>query len=478
MLFVPFTARCSSATCLAVLLAIGFAMAGPADAQNDAPSPTAPSADAAPADAAPPGFWDRDSLTGDWGGVRSDLADQGIAFSAIFIGEVLGNPTGGLNRGSIIESRLQIGLDSDLDKLVGWAGAAFRVNAFQIAGHGLSFHNLSPSLLGASNIDATPALRLFDLSLEQKLAEDLVAIRLGQFAADEEFFISDTSANLINSTFGWPGIMAADLSSGGPAYPLAQPAIRARYSPSDSVSIAAALFAGDPAGHPGLNDPQRVNASGTSFSVSNGVFGIAEAVYKPQNAELPGTYKFGSWYQSGSVTDPNTAPTAATLATLQAQGLVRERSKAYGAYIVIDQLLWHVDSTDNGLSGFLRLGGTPSDRRPVSFYADTGLSYKGLLPDRDSDVLSFGVGYIQMSGAERQADSAIRALTGLDRPVRDVEAVVELTYQYQVTPWWLVQPDLQYDINPGAGVADPNNPIATGQIGDALVIGLRSTISF
>jgi carbohydrate-selective porin OprB len=33
--------------------------------------------------------------------------------------------------------------------------------------------------------------------------------------------------------------------------------------------------------------------------------------------------------------------------------------------------------------------------------------------------------------------------------VRNSEAVIELMYQAQLKPWWMLQPDLQYVINPG-----------------------------
>jgi porin len=46
--------------------------------------------------------------------------------------------------------------------------------------------------------------------------------------------------------------------------------------------------------------------------------------------------------------------------------------------------------------------------------------------------------------------------------------VLEATYRIQVAPWWSVQPDLQYVFNP------------SGERGshDALVLGLRTTVSF
>jgi porin len=53
---------------------------------------------------------------------------------------------------------------------------------------------------------------------------------------------------------------------------------------------------------------------------------------------------------------------------------------------------------------------------------------------------------------------------------------VEISYQYQVTPWWHLQPDLQYVFNPGGGVVNPDNP--SQKIGNELILGLRTTILF
>jgi porin len=61
-------------------------------------------------------------------------------------------------------------------------------------------------------------------------------------------------------------------------------------------------------------------------------------------------------------------------------------------------------------------------------------------------------------------------------PVRHTETYIELTYQYQVTAWWQVQPDLQYVFNPGAGVANPNG--LPQRIKNEAVLGVRTTILF
>ncbi|MGY4363593.1 carbohydrate-selective porin OprB [Bradyrhizobium sp. i1.7.7] len=43
----------------------------------------------------------------------------GVKFAATYIGEVLGNPSGGLKQGSVYEGRLNLAVDLDLQKLAG-----------------------------------------------------------------------------------------------------------------------------------------------------------------------------------------------------------------------------------------------------------------------------------------------------------------------------------------------------------------------
>jgi porin len=52
--------------------------------------------------------------------------------------------------------------------------------------------------------------------------------------------------------------------------------------------------------------------------------------------------------------------------------------------------------------------------------------------------------------------------------------VIELTYQLQLKPWWMLQPDLQYVINPGAGVPNADGSLRR----NALVLGIRTFLNF
>ncbi len=56
--------------------------------------------------------------------------------------------------------------------------------------------------------------------MEQKLFDGRLSIRVGQGGVNDEMMISTNSALFMNSSFGLPGLSAADLPSGGPSYPI------------------------------------------------------------------------------------------------------------------------------------------------------------------------------------------------------------------------------------------------------------------
>ena len=59
---------------------------------------------------------------GDPGGIRSALAGRGITYAINYIGETLGNPTGGFAQGTFYDGRLEVALTVDMEKAIGWRG--------------------------------------------------------------------------------------------------------------------------------------------------------------------------------------------------------------------------------------------------------------------------------------------------------------------------------------------------------------------
>jgi porin len=423
---------------------------------------------------------------GDPGGYRAYLAARGFTYSLTYIGETFGIVSGGQQRGGIYEGRLDGQFDADLDKILGWRGATLHASLYQIHGHGLSRYDLG-NLATVSSIEALSSSRLFELYLEQKLVNDTVSVRVGQLAADSEFIVSQYAGLFVNATFGWPTITASDLPSGGPAYPLATPAIRLKYSPNEQLTLMGAVFNGDPAG-PGPGDPQINNRAGLDFRTKDPAFVIAEAAYAYNGGKddkgLPGTVKLGGWYHLGRFDDQRFAvatpdATSLLLADSGSSGVARRLGGNSGVYAVLDQLIYRQpDTKDGGLGLFARVSASPNDRNLVGFYADGGLTYKGLIPGRPDDTAGVSAAYIRIASSARgfDRDTALINGTGFEA-VRTSEAVIEATYQAQIVPGFTVQPDFQYIFRPGGTQVNPRSP--TGAIEkDAAVIGMRATIRY
>lgn len=425
-------------------------------------------------------IWKQDKLTGDWGGARTDLEKRGVDLSLVYIGENMNVLAGGLSRGPTYEGRFDFTVTTDWEKLFGWTGAKAQVRAFQIhqAGH-LDAADRVGSIADPSNIDAFPTTRLYTAWFQQEFGK-WGSLRLGQLAADDEFITSATAGGLINGTFGWPGWTAADLPSGGPAYPLATPGVRLQLNPAENVTLLGAVFSGNPAGRNCTDIPQKCDLYGTTFSLSGGAFWIGEAQYQVNQDKdakgLAGAYKMGAWYHTASFADERYGIDAfgAVVPLATAPGNALYHPGNWGVYGVIDQMV--ARGSQSSTSIFLRVGASPADRNLVSWYVDGGVGFKGLVPGRSDDVLTFGVAYASISNDAAAADQDILALNGPPYPIRSAETVLELSYVAQIAGWWSVQPDLQYIVRPAGGVPDPNDP--SRMIGNAFVAGVRTTITF
>jgi porin len=208
---------------------------------------------------------------------------QGVKFAVTYIGEVLGNPSGGLKQSAVYEDRINFAADVDFEKLVGLKQLTFHANVFQIDAGGLSRGALF-NFLDVSGIEAIPTTRLYEIWFEQKWGTKL-ALRAGQLAADTEFMTAKYSDVFTNASLGWPAIFSQNLPSGGPSPPLATMGTRLRSDVSDHLTLIGAVFDGDAAG-PGSDDPQLrdrygVNSASTtrlSCWVKRNFFGMEKRV--------------------------------------------------------------------------------------------------------------------------------------------------------------------------------------------------------
>ena len=422
-------------------------------------------------------FWHRDTLTGDWDGERSALSDHGITFSMTYAGDLQANVQGGIQRGAVYDSLLQPQVDLDLQKLAGWQGTTARIALQGVTGPSLST-GYTGNLLNTSSIGGRPAFRLYDAWLQQTMFRNALSIRAGLMNADAEFFVSQTGSMFVNSTFGWPGILGVDLPGGGPAYPLSAPGVRVKLQPATGLALLAAVFSGDPTGHDGSNAASVMQPDGTLISFNGGVLAMTEADWSLNQgkdaAGLPVTFKFGGWYHSSAhFQDQRVDDDGVSLADPASNGLPRNHTGDWGFYGIVDTMLYRAPN-GNGLSAFARVAATPAGMNVIAFYADGGLAYKGLLPGRQDDTLGVAVAFARIGSQARALDLDGRRFGDMSMPVRDQEIVLELSYQAQVTPWWTLQPDMQFIFNPGGHVANADGSVRQ----NALLLGLRTTVQF
>ena len=399
-------------------------------------------------------FWRRAALTGDWDDLRNQLLYKGIAITPVYIGEVFGN-TGGADQGLIADGLFNVALDLDLERITGfWKNAILHANALYIYGTSLSSRYVG-DFSNTSNLSGYNSVRLQEVWLEQGFWDKRASLRLGMLAADSEFFTSDDSSLFINGTFGAFTLIGSNFAD-APIYPIANPGIRLFVQPVSKFYFQAAAFAPD-----SNSDPTSNNSHGTHFHIndSDGALLMTELGYlfnqSPNDRGLVGTYKLGAFVQRGNY------PTFSSQADdALGTGKLSGKGTNFAVYGVANQEIYkHGGST---ISAFLRGGFSPGDLSFVDRYLDAGFNFTGFIPGRPIDVGGIAVGHSWIS------DDFSRADQRQGNPPDTSETVIEATYQINLAPWWNVQPDFQYIINP-SGVKGSD---------DAAIFGVRTAIVF
>jgi porin len=409
------------------------------------------------------------------------LQKYGVKFAATYIGEVLGNASGGLRQGAIYEGRLNLAVDVDLAKLAGIDKLTFHANMFQIHGDGLSRSNLQ-NFFVVSGIEALPSTRLYEAYFEKQWGNKKVSLKFGQLAADSEFFNTKYTDVFTNASMGWPAITSLDLPSGGPSPPLAAMGARLLVNITDQLSVLGGIFDGDQAG-PGPGDPQERNRYGVNFRINDPPLLLGQIQYawnnKKGDPNPAGQIKFGGWRHLGSFADQLFASNGVSLAAPASSGEPLLLSGDVGGWMVFEQKLYRVPkSDDRGIGIFARVSGAPADRNLIDLYADSGVEFIGLNDARPDDKFGIAAGYAHVSKRAQTLDADYRALVDPNWPTRSFEGLLTAVYQYHIRDGWTLQPNVQYIIHPGGGATDPSGPLAGKALKNASVFGLRTTLKF
>jgi porin len=436
--------------------------------------------------------WNGSYLFGDLYGVRSKGQQAGVTLCSQYNAYAYDNARGGLKQGPLAQGQLFSWIDIDLGKFThidGLNDTFMHAALYSMQGRPITLREIG-SFATVSFTEQISTNRIGTAWLERRFLDGKLSIRGGQLGIDDEFMISPTANAFIDATFGFPGWLGTVLPGGGAAYPLQGPGLRAKYSPTDAITLMAGAFTGDPAGRSNPV-PQLADRFGTTFNLNAGTLWIAEAAYSTaypnSGVDLQGTYKLGAWFElAHRFDDLHIDNTGQSLASPNSNGIPKRYNNDFGIYGVIDQTLLPGDKDgSHKLTSFLRAGTSPSNRNVIDLYVDGGVTYTGLIPGRPTDVIGIAAAYDRISSDARAFDQDTRAFVALIgtpnaalAPVRDQEVIIEALYTINLAPWLAIDLDVQQIFHPSGHVLAVSGPNAGKVIKNSTVFGIDTQIKF
>lgn len=384
----------------------------------------------------------------------------------VYTGEVMGVASGGLRRDATYLDNLDLKLHLDAARLVRWPGAM--LFAYVLGNHGGVPSDLVGDLQGVSNIAAPEAWRLYELWLQQNLADGKFSLLAGLYDINSEFDVLQSAGLFLNGSHGMGAEFGASGRNGPSIFPTTSLGLRIKYRPRPGFYAGVVVLDGVPGD---LRDPKsnRVTLAG-----GDGVLVIAEAALLPGAAERPppiasrvggrnrgrrigrgqnlvrydGKIAVGAWRYTGVFADVDAIPPG---------GSPRFRRGSYGAYLLAEHKLIRGPDEDRGASGFVRIGIAHPDVNPIAGYGGAGITWTGAFDARPEDEMGLAVAVAAPGTPFRRASAAA------GRPLGPRETSLEASYRVQLRPAFALQPDIQWIHRPGADAS----------VRDALVFGLR-----
>jgi porin len=390
-------------------------------------------------------------LLGDWGGLRTKLEESGITPRLMLVTDLAGNPRGGRSQGATAPSSVELSLFFDLEKIFGLKGGSIFASFSERWGHSLSAKYIG-NTFSTQQIFGFQTYRVIDVSYQQKLLDDRVELRLGRFAATDDFLVSPYNFGFMQNAFcGNPfGIL---LDAPGMSAYYGTWAALGKVKPTRRSYVMTGIYNGDP-------KIRENKYHGVNLSLKGPLFSITEAGYQinglPGDSRRLGNYKLGAWYDHAKLTDFETD--------------VSKRG-SWGYYGLFDQVLVPFGSptSNRGLGVFGSVTVAPDSRiQQLPLFFTAGVSVRGLFNARPRDVVGLAVASGYFSEDLKRAQRNGRML-GPGGGVPDRETVMEMTYRFDFRKGaFFIQPDFQV-INRTGG---------TGHFKTAPVLGAQIGINF
>ena len=381
------------------------------------------------------GLWKRQAMTGDWGGARQTLLEDGITTDVSVTQILQQNAYGGLQtrNGLQYSGSADYYFTLDTGRAGLWPGGLVKVHGQTEFGRGVN--GKVGALLPVNYQALLPVpgdpgeTTLSEVYLMQALSKHLV-VTAGkwnpQTFGDTNVFANNQQTQFLNT-----GLVCNPVLF--PFMPYTTIGALLAIMPLGTDDLVIGPFVGGTTGA----------ANQTGFNTwleqpyGTTVGGEVDAKVRP--FELPGNIRFGGVWSNKHFFD------LAQDRRLLLQDLLLDRPPetvdgSFALYGNFDQYFYMEDEeTKQGLGLFGRLGFAPERTNVVTWFYSLGVGGKGVVPRCDDDT--FGVGYYFTEVSDDFTKGPIL-------PNLHPEQGIELFYNIQITPWMRLTPDLQCIVNP------------------------------
>ncbi|UII70415.1 carbohydrate porin [Pseudomonas sp. HN11] len=403
-------------------------------------------------------------MTGDWGGERTKLIEQGIDIKADYVGEAGYNAHGGYNddKTGRYADQFGLGVALDLQKLWGWDNTQAKIQLTSRNGQNISNDRIGDPRAGTLSSSQEVygrghMVRLTQFWIQHQMFDNKLDVKLGYFGEGEDFntfpcdfqnlsFCGSQVGNYVNTWYNWP---------------VSQAAIRVKYN------ITPELYAQIGAYNQNPSQLEHGNGFKLSGSGTKGTVIPVELVWSPKVNNLPGEYRVG-YYKSAADAPDVREDVNGDNAVLTGAGFRTRSSKKGYWFVAQQQLTTHNGDASRGLNIAANATFHDKETNLVDNYQSIMLVYKGPFDARPKDDVGIGVARLHVNDDVKKNAELLNAANGVSdydnplyTPIRETEYNVELNYGFHVTNWLTVRPNLQYVVQPG-GVDKVDNALVAG----------------
>ncbi|NMX69585.1 porin [Pseudomonas sp. WS 5111] len=403
-------------------------------------------------------------MTGDWGGERTKLIEQGIDIKADYVGEAGYNAHGGYNddKTGRYADQFGLGVALDLQKLWGWDNTQAKIQMTSRNGRNISNDRIGDPRAGTLSSSQEVygrghMVRLTQFWIQHQMFDNKLDVKLGYFGEGEDFntfpcdfqnlsFCGSQVGNYVNTWYNWP---------------VSQAAIRVKYN------ITPELYAQIGAYNQNPSQLEHGNGFKLSGSGTKGTVIPVELVWSPKVNNLPGEYRVGYYKSAADAPDVREDVNGDNAATTGADYRTRSSKKGYW-FVAQQQLTTHNGDASRGLNIAANATFHDKETNTVDNYQSIMLVYKGPFDARPKDDVGIGAARLHVNDDVRKNAELLNEAGGFTdysqvgyAPLRSTEYNYEINYGFHVTNWLTVRPNLQYVTHPG-GVDKVDNALVAG----------------